>query len=344
MLGGSLQNHPEIAYVAWPSGSEMLQIPVIDVTHPSFALEDTAASRAALDANFLAEERRNSRRPRFITYLMLRGGARKSRLLHSLVHAPADYCDSLTTYLVKLGPQHLPAGFNTPLDQKVVSTPHVISIRVRLQQCAYLLADRLTGFLESLPAVPLHLFNVAGGTAIDSLNALIVLRQRRPELLQRPIRILVLDIDPAGPAFGALATAALKHSAQALAGVDVELVHEAYDWNDAGPLALKIERSRQQGAIVAVSAEGGLFEYGDDPAVIANLRAMTGDGSAAPIVVGSITRPEPDRQARMQRANFKLYPRTLEAFDKLARQAGFETTRVEESPISYQVLLERVTR
>ena len=339
-----MENNPEIAYVTWSSGSETLPIAVIDVTDPSFALEDTAASRATLDASFLEEERRQSRKPRFIMNLMLRAGARQSRLLHSLVHPSADYFDGLTTYIVKLGPDHLPPGFNTALDRKVVSTPHVTSIRVRLQQCAYLMADRLTGILESLPATPLHLFNVAGGTAIDSLNALIVLSERRPELLQRPIRIFVMDIDTIGPSFGALATAALKQEGHALSGIDVQLLHEAYDWNDARPLGLKIEQSRKQEAIVAVSAEGGLFEYGNDQAVVANLKAMTGNGSAATVVVGSVTRSGAARKASMQRANFKLYPRTMEQFDSLARQAGFEATRVEESPISYQVLLERVTR
>ena len=332
----------ETTYVPWTFGSEVVRVPVLDVTNSSFALEDTTASRAVLSSAYLEDEQRQSKRPRWITNLMLKAGARQSRFLQALVNPSTSYFDGLTTYLCKLGPDNLPAGFNTKLDQKVAATPHVLSMRLRLQQCVYLLADALAATLERSPARPLHLFNVAGGTAIDSLNAVIVLRQRNPALLQRPVRIFVMDIDSVGPSFGALATTALTRPGHALSGLDVEFLYEAYDWNDARPLALKIARSAHDEAIVAVSTEGGLFEYGDDQAIVANLQAMTRDGSVAPVVVGSVTAADSIRRASIQRQNFTLYPRTAEAFDSLARQAGFATTKLVETPLSYQVLLERV--
>lgn len=199
----------EITYVTWSFGSDAVRVPVLDVTNPNFSLEDTAASRAALDAAYLEHEQRQSKRPRWITNLMLKAGARQSRFLQALVNPSTNYFDGVTTYLCKLGPDNLPPGFNTKLDQKVAATPHVLSMRLRLQQCVYLLVDALAATLGQSPASPLDLFNIAGGTAIDSLNALIVLRQRNPALLKRPIRIFVMDIDSVGPSFGALATTAL---------------------------------------------------------------------------------------------------------------------------------------
>jgi hypothetical protein len=334
----------DITYVAWSFGSETVRVPVLDVTNPSFALEDTEASRAALDVAYRDEERRQAKAPRWITNLMLKAGARQSRFLQRLVNPQASFLDGLTTYLIKLGPRNLPPGYDTPLDQKVAATPHVLSMRLRLQQCVYLLADALAASLQRLPASPLHLFNVAGGTAIDSLNALIVLRKRAPKLLDRPIRIFVMDIDTIGPSFGALATSALTTEGHALSGLDLQFLHQVYDWNDARPLALKIAHSAKSGAIVAVSSEGGLFEYGADDTILANLKAMLGVGSAAPVVVGSVTSADSIRRASIQRQNFKLYPRTREEFDQLSRQAGFATTRVMETPLSYQVVLEPVSR
>ena len=333
--------NPEITYVTWSVGSEAMRVPVLDVTNRNFAVEDTEASRAALNAAYLDEEQRQSSRPRWVTDLMLKAGARQSRFVHRLVYPSASYFDGLTTYLCKLGPNNLPPGFNTKLDQKVAATPHVLSIRLRLQHCVHLLADALIAPLQQVPARPLHLFNIAGGTAIDSLNALIVLRQRAPELLDRPIRIFVMDIDEVAPAFGALATSALSRRGHPLSGLDLEFLYQAYDWNDARPLAFKITQSKKEEAIVALSTEGGLFEYGTDDAIVSNFMAMTGDGSAAPLVVGSVTSADSIRRASIQRQNFTLYPRTMEEFDKLARQAKFATTKVRNTPLSYQVLLER---
>jgi hypothetical protein len=337
---GVVQNS-EIIYVPWNFGAGVVRVPILDVTNPSFLLEDTEISRAALDAAYLKEEQRQSKRPRWMTQLMLKAGAHQSRFVHRLVYPSASYFDGLTTYLCKLGPDNLPPGFNTKLDQKVAATPHVLSIRLRLQHCVHLLADALTAPLQQVPARPLHLFNIAGGTAIDSLNALIVLRQRAPELLDRPIRIFVMDIDEVAPSFGALATSALTRLGRPLSRLDLEFLFQVYDWNDARPLAFKIAQSVKEEAIVALSSEGGLFEYGTDDAIVSNFRAMTGEGSAAPLVVGSVTSADSIRRASLQRQNFTLYPRTVEEFEKLARQAGFATTKVRNTPLSYQVLLER---
>ena len=76
-------------------------------------------------------------------------------------------------------------------------------MRLRLQQTAKLMAEGLEHDLVAAPGVPLHLFNIAGGPAIDSLNALILLRRAGADVLARQITIQVLDVDARGPFFGA---------------------------------------------------------------------------------------------------------------------------------------------
>jgi hypothetical protein len=59
-------------------------LPVIDVTHPRFAVpDDPATVRATYDA-FIEGERRRRRIPKFIMRMMLRSAARRSRLVRAI--------------------------------------------------------------------------------------------------------------------------------------------------------------------------------------------------------------------------------------------------------------------
>ncbi len=86
----------------------------------------------------------------------------------------------------------------------------------------------------------------------------------------------MLDSQTDGPAFGANALAALKQADGPLHGLAVEFDHRPYDWNDPAVLVEIVAKSRAGGAIVAASSEGGLFEYGSDEAIVANLRGLSG--------------------------------------------------------------------
>jgi hypothetical protein len=68
-----------------------------------------------------------------------------------------------------------------------------------------------------------------------------------------------------------------------LHGLEIQFHHHAYDWNHTAPLARLLTDLATPGAIVAASSEGGLFEYGADDAIIANLagnRASSRDDRA----------------------------------------------------------------
>lgn len=190
---------------------------------------------------------------------------------------------------------------------------------------ATLLADGLGDALEAEPAVPLHLVNIAGGPAIDSMNALVLLRQRRVDLNRR-IVIHVLDQDGAGPFFT---------DGAPLAGLDVAFDHRRYDWNDTAALAALLRET--DGAIVGASSEGGLFEYGDDDAVVANLKTLRAGGVRA--VTGSVTSNTERHRRNITVSRFKLHPRGLEGFAPLATRGGFRLARSEPAQLSDQVLL-----
>ena len=312
-----------------------LVLPVVDITRPPFAVPDDPASNASLRDTFVEWLRKQQRAPRFLTKILTRLAARRSRLLRTLFQSDQSYLDSITTYILKLGGDHLPAGFDSPLDRRVADTPHAPLLRLRMQQIAKLLATALREPLANKPAAPLHLINIAGGPALDSINALLVLRRSDADLLKRPIVIDVLDAQTEGPSFGANALAALQATGAPLHGLDITFEHRSYDWNDTAALRALLDETR--GAITAASSEGGLFEYGSDDAIISNLIALRQGG--VDIVAGSVTSSSKLRKEMIAQTRFKLYPRGLEGFAPLAARAGYVLVRNEPALFSEQVLL-----
>ena len=76
---------------------EGYDLPVIDVTHPRFAVpEDPNGARALHDA-FVASERRRRHIPAFILRLLLRSAAKKSRLVRTLSRSNAGFLDGKYT-------------------------------------------------------------------------------------------------------------------------------------------------------------------------------------------------------------------------------------------------------
>ncbi len=196
-------------------------MPVINVTDPRFAVpNDPDSLRKLLDA-LRNEEGRNRRIPKFIMRWMLKSATKRSLLLQAVFGGNAAFVDGMSTYVMKLGADNLPPPYDSPMDRRVAASPHLTLLRLRTQQVARLLADGLVAELASAVMAPLHLINIAGGPAIDSLNALIILNRAHGDLLRRQIVMHVLDPDEVGPFFGKNALAALMADGAPLAGLDV---------------------------------------------------------------------------------------------------------------------------
>lgn len=315
------------------------RLPVIDVTNPAFAVDESPAAMEALWAALSAEQRRRERVPKFLGPLFLWFWARRSALLRALTHPRAEFLDSLSTYLLKLGPDNLVPPFDGPIDRRVAASPAVASMRIRLQQVARLVADGLADDLAARPGRPLHLINIGGGPAIDSLNALIILQRSATDLLARLVVIHVLDLDARGPAFGRNVLAALAAAGGPLAGRDISLAHVPYNWSEVAPLDRLIRRLAAEDAVIAASSEGALFDYGSDEDVVANLAALNAGGRGARSVVGSVTRADDLARRMFAGSPFKLVPRGIEAFAQIAARGGFAVARVAPALLSDQVLL-----
>jgi hypothetical protein len=313
------------------------ELPVIDVTDARFAVPDDPDSlRRLLDLSS-QEERRQRRLPRFILRWLIRSATRRSLLMQALFGGDRPFLDGLTTYIMKLGPDNLPPPYDSPMDRRMAASPHLTLLRLRTQQIARLVADGLVGELEANAIAPLHLINIGGGPAIDSMNALIMIGRHDAALLRRRIVIHVLDGDDAGPFFGRNALAALMQDGAPLAGLDIAFDHRPYDWNKPEPLDALVRDLNSAGAIIAASTEGGLFEYGSDDAIIANLERLR--AGSVKLIAGSVTSSNDAHRRNISVSRFRLVPRGLEGFAPLAAAAGYGIAQAETAQLSDQVLL-----
>lgn len=313
-----------------------VELPVIDITHPAFALPFDEAAIPRMLEEFIRSERRRARMPRLLQRILIRLFLGRSYLGRGLIAGAGGVLDSMTMYVAKLGPENL-GSYAKKVDRRIAGALPVRLTRIRLGDMAELLKERLTTALRARPAAPLHLLNIAGGPGADSWNALLLLKQEQL-LAGRAVSIAVLDQDGKGPLFGARAIESLKQPGAPFAGLDVRFRQVAYDWNHPEALATTLSEANAEGAVVGVSSEGGLFEYGTDQQVVGNLEALARAVPADSVVVGSVTRA---RGSSNVPGMFKLHPRTREAFEALARSAGWVVARVIERPFAYNVALRR---
>ena len=324
---------PGVCYATNENGVEL---PVVDITHPEFALSIGPSEQQALVQSFIRQQRPFRLLPAWLQKKFMERALRDSVLGQALRTAEGTYLSGLRTYLLKLGPNNLEAVTKNPIDRRIAGAMPVLSIRLRMQDVANLLAELLTPLLLADSSRPLYLLNIAGGPAMDSLNALILLKRDHPQaLVDRRVVVCVLDRDAAGPAFGARALAALSAPGAPLHRTNVELRHVTYDWSKPADLAPVLAAANRDNALIAASSEGGLFDYGSDEEVIGNLEMLR----EVPLFVGSVTRADEPMRSMQKNSTVRLQLRGLEVFGALAARAGWKIARAIERPVSDQVAL-----
>lgn len=322
---------PRILYAAHEGG---IDLAVVDITHPAFAIAVTDDELAAMADRHIVELAQQR-----VMAPAIQQALEQSHIGRSLRAASGSYLAGMPTYILKLGPENLGAAETSPVDRHIAASFPAFALRVRLQDMARLLANGLAG-MRLDACRPVELINIAGGPASDSWNALILLQAERPGLLAgREVVIAVFDLDETGPAFGQRALAALRTPGAPLNGLDVAVRHVRYGWSDASRLRQALDELHAGEAACAISSEGGLFEYGTDAEIVANLAALHAGTAADAVVVGSVTRESDLMRVSQSLHGILVHPRTIETFRALAAQAKWTVERVIERPLSYHVLL-----
>jgi len=330
---------PGVCYAASDDG---IELPVIDVTHPAFACEVGPAELSAL----IDEAVRNLATVKNTPPEVLRAIAAQSILARGWVQSVGSFMSGMITYLNRLGPENLGAGYAGPIDRRMAAGLMPLSFRFRLCDVARLIADALAPQLVVREDRPVHLFNIGGGPAADSLNGLILLNKEHPERLRgRRISIEVLDLDAVGPSFGSRALSALLAENAPLGGLDVTFQYVQYDWSSVAELRKALAGIGEMGAGVC-SSEGGLFDYGSDEDIVANLTVLREATPGDFVVVGSVVRDVATLDPRLK-ATTEPQGRPLirylglDAFRRLAQRAGWSVDRVIDSVAHHAVTLKK---
>jgi hypothetical protein len=265
---------------------------------------------------------------------------RRSLLLGESVGEPGTFVNGLTTYLLKLPPEQLAASYKLGnLDRRAAGAISSVAVRLRLRAVARLLADGLLPQLAHRPAAPLHLLNLGGGTASDSLNAVILIQRERPEALRgRKISIQVLDLDGIGPAFGARSLAALLAEEAPLHGLDASLEHVVYKWSDPSALRRVLAEVDVGATVVAASSEGALFEYGSDAEILANLSELHESTPSETFMVGSLFRDEPVSWCMKRMSGMSFLPRNMALFQEMVAGAGWDVASMVDGNPIYEIV------
>ncbi len=315
-----------------------LELPVIDITHPAFAFE---ISEAELDTLIDNIQRSSSLPP-----AVLQSVAQKSILFRGMAESAGTFTTGMMTYLNKLEPGNLGDGYATPVDRQWAASLTPVSFRWRMRHVSRLLADGLAPALSQRKTVPLHLINIAGGPAMDSLNALILLQKTQPDLLAgRLTTIHVLDLDTERPSFGSRALASLQAQGAPLHGGTAVFDAIRYNWADTSTLRMLIDQLEPE-AVVAGSSEGGLFEYASDDAIVANLQILHTGTPGDMVVVGPVVRDAQTLDPRL-RGTEHVPGRPavryigLEAFEKLAHLAGWTIGQTLDGPMHQVISLKK---
>ena len=330
--------------VCYAIADDGLELPVIDVTHGAFAFD-------------LSDEQLSAQIDRFVQSLQaavalppgaMAAMAQKSRLMRGLVAMGGEsYTSGMVTYLNKLGPDNLGEGYASPLDRQWAAGLTPLTFRWRMRDLARLLADGLAPALAARPDAPMIMVNIAGGPAADSWNALILLQKEHPTLLAgRHIRIYVLDVDAEGPHFGAQALEALTAADGPLAGLDAVLEYIRYDWAQPQQLRILLRAIDAIHAVVAVSSEGGLFEYAADDQIVANLAVLAGETPPETIVAGPVVRDATTLDPRLVATEHApgrppIRYLGLAKFVELAARGGWHIARHLDGPMHQVVCLHR---
>jgi hypothetical protein len=328
------------AGVCYAVSDDGLELPVIDITHPAFAFEMDDAKLNDLIETFA--------RSSAIPAAALQAAAQKSILIRGFVESAGTYTTGMMTYLNKLEPDNLGEGYAGPLDRQWAVSLSPVTFRWRMRHVIRLLADGLSAALAARPAAQVHLINIAGGPAIDSLNALILLRKENPaQLAGRQIAIHVFDLDEQGPHFGARALEALLAEGAPLHGLQASFNWIPYNWSQPAVLQEHIARLDLSNTVAAGSSEGGLFEYAADEDIVANLLVLRGGTLSDFVMVGPVVRNAQTLDERLKMSE-QLPGRPairfigLEAFQKLANQAGWSISRSLDGPMHQVVCLKQV--
>ncbi len=286
------QKKPGVSYALTDEG---IELPVIDVTHDAFRLSLTDTDRDEMALAFVKEQEPLLQMRPFFRKMLLAAVLRGSILADAIRASRESYLSGLGTYLLK-------------------SAPTIWALPTRSRStCALRIAPLLRGAPPSARRRALDLGRARAAARSETAGARENHRHRRWTGHRCMERRHFGSIGVVGSSrrhshsrrrssrtfLRKRALAALLAEHAPLHGLDISLEHQFYDWTEAKTLRDRI--GDLDGIAIGLS-EGGLFEYGADDIVLANLEALRDVTPADFKMAGSVTRNDETTKVLWRRA------------------------------------------
>jgi len=277
---------PKLSYAFTLNGVEL---PVLDTTHPLFlsSIDEVKLKEMLKKSEKTAEKtaEKFNNMPFYIKKFL----ANRSFIMSELLQESGDnaFLTGLSTLMLKLGPNLIGNGRKRFLDRLSSKGIGGIVLRMRVRDISICLAKSMIPLLERSPEKKVCFINIAGGAASDSINALFLIQQENPALLNnRTIQINVLDIDTYGPSFADRCIATLKAPGNRFNDLSISFKHIHYDWNYTEKLEELLSERKEW--LQICSSEGGLFEYCSDEVITQNLNTIYNNSADDIVIAGSL--------------------------------------------------------
>ena len=279
---------PGISYAFTKDG---IELPVLDITHPLFvsSIDEEKLERNIREIAPEAKKRAESfkKLPLFIKRFL----SKRSFIMAGMMDMTTgnEYVTGLSTMVMKLGPGFIGKGRRKLLDRLGSRAIGAVMVRMRTRDISGFLANSIKGSLKTFPGKDLCLVNIGGGTATDSLNALILVLKSDPELISgKKIELNILDVDDYGPYFAISSARELISDEGALKGISLSCRHIDYNWRDVTGLDELLKERAEW--VTLFSSEGGIFEYGEEEDIINTLRVISRNTGNQTAFCGSLVK------------------------------------------------------
>jgi len=302
------------AGVAYAISASGLELPVIDITHPAFMVNPGEKQINELRQKLVADGENFLKIPAWLRKIIIYIMFKRSYLGRGIMASSGTFLDGMSVYLLKLGQENLGKGYATAMDKSIAAGLGHLSLRMRLQDMAREISGGIKPLLAQRPRASLHFVNIAGGPAMDTLNALILLYKEAPDQVRnREIKIHLLDMDSEGPAFARDALNALQSAGAVLGGLKAQINIIKHDWANTAELEKYLRDNIPADAVVAVSSEGGMFDYCPDGLLFANMKAIYDATPADTVLAGTLSTHDDIGKLYNMHSNSTI-ERSLEAF------------------------------
>ena len=128
-----------------------VELPVVDVTHPAFAISITVSEQQTMVEKFLRDGIPLTKLPKPFREIALRFLLRQSVLAQGIDQARDSFMSGMQTYLLKLGPEMLGSAYTKPIERQIASALPSFCVRFRQQDMAELMAETLLLLLSEAP-------------------------------------------------------------------------------------------------------------------------------------------------------------------------------------------------